>query len=167
MRTRVGEGAIVEDSVIMGSDTYPVRQTTWDGKWTYFFGETHVLSNSRHINFMFFWQRSGGDGEGDDARYIPIGIGKGSYIRKAIVDKNARIGKNVKVERMKIQHFRQDMIDLVWFVLCFVFLMQIINKDNVVEGNKEADGYVITGGIIVVIRSAVISDGSILWDCYY
>lgn len=32
MRTRVGEGAIVEDSVIMGSDTYPVRQTTWDGK---------------------------------------------------------------------------------------------------------------------------------------
>lgn len=112
---------------------------------------------------MFFWQRSGGGGgEGDDAMYIPIGIGKGSYIRKAIVDKNARIGKNVKVERMKIQHFRQDMIDLVWFVLCFVFLMQIINKDNVVEGNKEADGYVITGGIIVVIRSAVISDGSIL-----
>lgn len=40
--------------------------------------------------------------------------------------------------------------------------MQIINKDKVVEGNKEADGYVITGGIIVVIRSAVISDGSIL-----
>lgn len=99
MRTRVGEGARVEDSVIMGSDTYP---------------------------------RSGV--EGDDAMYIPIGIGKGTYIRKAIVDKNARIGRNVK----------------------------IINRDNVVEGNKEADGYVITGGIVVVIRSAVISDGSIL-----
>lgn len=67
---------------------------------------------------MFFWQRSGGGGEGDDAMYIPIGIGKGSYIRKAIVDKNARIGKNVKVERMKIQHFRQDMIGLVCLMFC-------------------------------------------------
>lgn len=28
---------------------------------------------------------------------IPIGIGEQSYIRKAIIDKNARIGKNVKV----------------------------------------------------------------------
>jgi ADP-glucose pyrophosphorylase len=28
---------------------------------------------------------------------IPIGIGKNSHIRKAIIDKNARIGDNVKV----------------------------------------------------------------------
>lgn len=28
---------------------------------------------------------------------IPIGIGEQSYIRKAIIDKNARIGKNVRV----------------------------------------------------------------------
>lgn len=28
---------------------------------------------------------------------IPTGIGEGSIIRKAIVDKNARIGKNVLV----------------------------------------------------------------------
>lgn len=28
---------------------------------------------------------------------IPIGIGKNSHIRKAIIDKNARIGENVKV----------------------------------------------------------------------
>lgn len=28
---------------------------------------------------------------------IPIGIGEGSHIRKAIVDKHARIGKNVMV----------------------------------------------------------------------
>jgi ADP-glucose pyrophosphorylase len=28
---------------------------------------------------------------------IPIGIGKNSHIRRAIIDKNARIGDNVKV----------------------------------------------------------------------
>jgi hypothetical protein len=28
---------------------------------------------------------------------IPIGIGKNAHIRKAIIDKNARIGENVKV----------------------------------------------------------------------
>ena len=40
--------------------------------------------------------------------------------------------------------------------------MQIINKDNVQEGNNEANGYVISGGIVVVLPSAVIPDGSIL-----
>lgn len=28
---------------------------------------------------------------------IPIGIGKNAHIRKAIIDKNARIGENVQV----------------------------------------------------------------------
>ena len=28
---------------------------------------------------------------------IPIGIGEGSHIKRAIIDKNARIGKNVMV----------------------------------------------------------------------
>lgn len=36
------------------------------------------------------------DGKGN-AVTIPIGIGEGSHIRKAIVDKNSRIGKNVMV----------------------------------------------------------------------
>jgi len=41
--------------------------------------------------------------------------------------------------------------------------MQIINKDNVQESNREANGYIISGGIVVVLESAVIPDGSILW----
>lgn len=102
-RTRVGDGAVIEDSVIMGSDIYEVEDT----------------------------QRSGMDRKGVD---IPIGIGEDTQIRKAIVDKSARIGKNVL----------------------------IINKDNVQEGNNEANGYVISGGIVVVLPSAVIPDGSIL-----
>lgn len=31
-----------------------------------------------------------------------------------------------------------------------------------VEGNKEEDGYIIKEGIVVVVKGAVISDGSIL-----
>ncbi|KAG8375850.1 hypothetical protein BUALT_Bualt09G0002000 [Buddleja alternifolia] len=74
---------------------------------------------------------SNGEGGGIE---IAIGIGEGSRIRKAIIDKNARIGNNV----------------------------QIINKDNVEEGNMEAKGYIISGGIIVIVRSAIIPDGTIL-----
>ncbi|XP_010485103.1 PREDICTED: inactive glucose-1-phosphate adenylyltransferase small subunit 2, chloroplastic-like isoform X2 [Camelina sativa] len=65
---------------------------------------------------------------------IRIGIGEKSRVRRAIVDKNARIGKNV----------------------------MIINRDNVEEGNREAEGYVIRDGIIVILRNAVIPDNSIL-----
>ncbi|KAK4387865.1 Inactive glucose-1-phosphate adenylyltransferase small subunit, chloroplastic [Sesamum angolense] len=78
-------------------------------------------------------EESNGVSEGE-ATGIPVGIGEGSHIRKAIIDKNARIGKNV----------------------------MIVNKDSVQEGNMEANGYIISGGIVVVIRSAVIPDGSIL-----
>lgn len=34
----------------------------------------------------------------EEALRIPVGIGEGSHIKKAIIDKNARIGKNVKVQ---------------------------------------------------------------------
>lgn len=40
--------------------------------------------------------------------------------------------------------------------------LQIINKDNVQEANMEAHGYSIKEGIVVIQRSAVIKDGSIL-----
>lgn len=65
---------------------------------------------------------------------IPIGIGAGSVIRKAIIDKNARIGKNV----------------------------QIINKDNVEEAEREAEGYYIRSGIVVVLKNATIPDGTVI-----
>ncbi|ESQ36357.1 hypothetical protein EUTSA_v10009542mg [Eutrema salsugineum] len=63
---------------------------------------------------------------------IRIGIGAKTRIRRAIVDKNARIGQNV----------------------------MIINRDNVEEGNREAEGYVIREGIIVILRNAVIPNDS-------
>ena len=36
---------------------------------------------------------------------IPMGIGKNSIVRRAIVDKNARIGENVKVSSTKLLSF--------------------------------------------------------------
>ncbi len=59
----------------------------------------------------------------------PIGIGEGSLIQDAIVDKNARIGRNVR----------------------------LVNRDQVAEG--EGDGWVIRDGIIVVAKNSIIPDG--------
>ncbi|MHC5599312.1 MAG: glucose-1-phosphate adenylyltransferase [Nostoc sp.] len=65
---------------------------------------------------------------------IPVGIGTDSIIRRAIIDKNASIGHNVK----------------------------IINKDNVQEADREAQGFYIRSGIVVVLKNAVIPDGTII-----
>ncbi|KAG8049482.1 hypothetical protein GUJ93_ZPchr0009g1207 [Zizania palustris] len=65
---------------------------------------------------------------------IPIGIGRNAHIRKAIIDKNARIGENVK----------------------------IINADNVQEASREADGYFIKSGIVTVIKDALIPSGTVI-----
>ena len=65
---------------------------------------------------------------------LPVGIGSGSTIRGAIVDKNARIGSNVV----------------------------IVNKDRVEEANREDEGFLIRNGIVVVIKNAVIPDGTVI-----
>jgi len=65
---------------------------------------------------------------------IPVGIGSDSIIRRAIIDKNASIGHDVK----------------------------IINKDNVQEADRESQGFYIRSGIVVVLKNAVIPDGTII-----
>ncbi|EFA74309.1 glucose-1-phosphate adenylyltransferase [Cylindrospermopsis raciborskii CENA303] len=65
---------------------------------------------------------------------IPLGIGTDTIIRRAIIDKNARIGHNVR----------------------------IINKDNVQEAEREKQGFYIRSGIVVVLKNAVIPDGTII-----
>ena len=63
-----------------------------------------------------------------------IGVGTNSVIRRAIVDKNARIGRNV----------------------------QLINKNNVENLEGENGCYFIREGIIIVPKNAVINDGTII-----
>lgn len=65
---------------------------------------------------------------------VPIGIGANSIIRRAIVDKNVRIGKNV----------------------------QIINRDHVQDADCEDRGYCIRGGIVIVLKNATIPDNTII-----
>lgn len=65
---------------------------------------------------------------------VPVGIGANTVIRRAIVDKNARIGRDV----------------------------QIINKDNVQEAEREDQGFHIRSGIVVIFKNATIPDGTII-----
>ena len=69
-----------------------------------------------------------------ESTQIPLGIGANSTIRRAIIDKNARIGCDV----------------------------QIINKDRVQEAEKESQGFYIRSGIVVVLKNAVIKDGTVI-----
>lgn len=65
---------------------------------------------------------------------VPMGIGAGSTIRRAIIDKNACIGRNV----------------------------QIINKDRVEEAERESQGFYIRNGIVVVLKNGVIPNGTVI-----
>lgn len=62
---------------------------------------------------------------------LPMGVGPNSHIAKCIVDKNVRIGANVK----------------------------LVNKGNVVEANHEELGFIVKDGITVVIKDAAIPAG--------
>ncbi|EPS61747.1 glucose-1-phosphate adenylyltransferase, partial [Genlisea aurea] len=99
LRSCILEGAIIEDSLLMGADYY---ETDADRK---------LLA------------AKGG---------VPVGIGKNTHIKRAIIDKNARIGENVK----------------------------IINVDDVQESARETDGYFIKSGIVTVIKDALIPSGT-------
>ncbi len=63
-----------------------------------------------------------------------LGIGQNSIIRRAIIDKNARIGKNV----------------------------QLVNKNNVETKDDEKGCYYIREGIVIVPKNAVIPDDTII-----
>ena len=65
---------------------------------------------------------------------IPLGVGQGTTVKKAILDKNARIGSNVT----------------------------IVNKDHVEEADRSDQGFYIRNGIVVVVKNATIQDGTVI-----
>lgn len=69
-----------------------------------------------------------------DSGKVPLGVGANTTIQRAIVDKNARIGRNVR----------------------------IVNQDRVQEATREELGFVIRNGIVVIIKNATIPDGMII-----
>ncbi|HQJ15042.1 MAG TPA: glucose-1-phosphate adenylyltransferase [Candidatus Omnitrophota bacterium] len=91
LRSRIGGGSRIEDSIIMGNDYY------------------------------------------DNSRQAPtLGIGKNCHIRKAIIDKNVRMGDNVR----------------------------IINRDRLVDFENEF--CVIRNGIVIIPKAAVIPSGTVI-----
>ncbi len=69
-----------------------------------------------------------------DSGKLPLGVGANTTIQRAIVDKNARIGRNVR----------------------------IVNQDNIQESTREELGFVIRSGIVVIIKNATIPDGMVI-----
>ncbi|KAM7276950.1 hypothetical protein ACFE04_018816 [Oxalis oulophora] len=65
---------------------------------------------------------------------VPIGVGKNTKILNCIIDKNARIGRNVI----------------------------IANKDHVEEAERSSEGFYIRSGITVILKNSEIKDGAII-----
>lgn len=65
---------------------------------------------------------------------VPIGVGENTKIRNCIIDKNAKIGRNVV----------------------------ITNADNVEEAERPSEGFYIRSGITVVMKNSVIADGTVV-----
>jgi glucose-1-phosphate adenylyltransferase len=65
---------------------------------------------------------------------IAVGIGRGSTIKGAIVDKNVRIGRNVT----------------------------ITNKDRIEEADRPELNFYIRNGIVVVVKNGTIADGAVI-----
>ncbi|CAN6848506.1 unnamed protein product [Brassica oleracea] len=65
---------------------------------------------------------------------VPIGIGENTKIKECIIDKNARVGKNVV----------------------------IANSEGVQEADRSSDGFYIRSGITVILKNSVIADGVVI-----
>lgn len=88
-------------------------------------GKNTIIEDSIIIGNDYFEDSFSGQG-------IPLGVGNNCIIKKAIIDKNARVGNNVK----------------------------IINKKRVKDFQSE--NYIIKDGIVVVNKNAYIKSGEII-----
>lgn len=98
LRSKIGKGTVLEESIHMGSDYY----------------EASAKDPLR-----------GG-------APIPLGVGQNCVIRRAIVDKNTRIGNNVK----------------------------ILNERNIQE--EDGPNYCIRNGIVLIPKNSVLPDGTVI-----
>ncbi|BAS86251.1 Os03g0735000, partial [Oryza sativa Japonica Group] len=65
---------------------------------------------------------------------VPIGIGENTKIQNCIIDKNARIGKNVTIS----------------------------NSEGVQEADRTSEGFYIRSGITIVLKNSIIADGLVI-----
>uniref|UniRef100_A0A5B7B003 Glucose-1-phosphate adenylyltransferase n=1 Tax=Davidia involucrata TaxID=16924 RepID=A0A5B7B003_DAVIN len=65
---------------------------------------------------------------------VPIGIGENTKIKDCIIDKNARIGKNVV----------------------------IANSEGIQEADRSSEGFYIRSGITIILKNSTIKDGLVI-----
>ncbi|CAA7388713.1 unnamed protein product [Spirodela intermedia] len=65
---------------------------------------------------------------------VPIGIGENSKIRNCIIDKNARIGRDVNIS----------------------------NSEGIQEADRSSEGFYIRSGITVILKNSTIKDGLVI-----
>jgi glucose-1-phosphate adenylyltransferase len=123
MESMVGEGCILKECTVTRS-VIGVRSRI----------ETGCLIDNALLMGADFYESPAERQQNQESGKVSLGVGANSVIRRAIVDKNARIGRNV----------------------------QIVNKDGVTESNREKLGFVIRSGIVVVIKNATIPDGMVI-----
>jgi glucose-1-phosphate adenylyltransferase len=119
----IGEGCILKECKIMHS-VLGVRSRIESGC---------VIDNALLMGADFYQPFAERNPAQHDIE-IPLGIGSDTVIRRAIVDKNACIGRNV----------------------------HIINKDRVEEADREKEGFFIRSGIVVVMKNATIPDNTVI-----
>lgn len=65
---------------------------------------------------------------------VPIGIGENTKIKDCIIDKNARIGKNVTIS----------------------------NAEGIQEADRSSEGFYIRSGITIILKNSTIKDGVVI-----
>jgi glucose-1-phosphate adenylyltransferase len=115
--TIIGRGSVIEDSVI-GVRARIAENVTIRN--TYIMG-IDVLEHERHLI------------ENQRLGRPAVGVGANSVIERAIIDKNARIGRNVR-----------------------------ISNASGIEDSEEHPTHVIRDGIVVIPKSAILTDGTVI-----
>ncbi|XP_054786493.1 glucose-1-phosphate adenylyltransferase large subunit 3, chloroplastic/amyloplastic-like [Prosopis cineraria] len=65
---------------------------------------------------------------------VPVGIGENTKIKDCIIDKNARIGRNVV----------------------------IANSEGIQEADRSSEGFYIRSGVTIILKNSVIADGVVI-----
>ena len=119
----ISDGCIIENAIISHS-VIGIRSII---------GNNTTIENSLVMGADYFQLSQ--EGRNDAVKGVPpIGIGSDTHIRHAIIDKNARIGHNVR----------------------------IINKDGVQEGTREDEGIWIKDGIVIVTKNSVVPHNTVI-----
>ena len=111
----IGRGSVIENSVI------GVRSVI---------GENAVIRDSYLMGGDFYEQTRGRRGKPAPGARPNLGVGAGAVIERAIVDKNVRVGRDVR----------------------------IINETGIVD-SEETDTHVIRDGVVVVPKTTILREG--------